>query len=104
METGICTVMRVLDFGPRMCREKVHAEARSRGATRINTKSTKGTKMGARGKGGKKSLGAFCSLWGTTLSASPRLRVPFLAKQAAVLAMPVFPGQPCAFAGMTRFL
>src|ERR1700721_4779541 len=31
METGICTVMRVLDSGLRMVREKVHAEARRRG-------------------------------------------------------------------------
>jgi hypothetical protein len=31
-----------------MCREKVHAEVRSRGATRITTKGTKGTKKGSR--------------------------------------------------------
>jgi len=63
METGICTEMRVLDSGLRMCREKAHAEARSRGATRIATKSTKGAKKGSRAKARKSSLCALCSLW-----------------------------------------
>ena len=83
IETGICTVMRVLDSGLRMCREKVHAEAppgprEARPEDKLQPRSNKnyhqeheGHEEGSSGMVGfnpttcarKTSLCALCSLW-----------------------------------------
>ena len=65
MEIEICAVMGVFDSGLRTCREKVHAEARSRGETKVQQRDTEGTEEG------------FCAhSRAGFVSASPRLRVP----------------------------
>ena len=94
METGICTVMRVLDSGLRMCREKVHAEARS---NQNYHQEHEGHEEGVARECAQNIIVCFVLfVVNKPLRASA---CPFLAKQTAVLAMPVFPGQPCAKAG-----